>query len=87
MARLDFLDDSQLVIDEHWRAEVSLERSRLLEESREQNGFFSFYYVLFIDSAEREMALCSEFRTFMENTGPETHQERDTPEQLIPYTK
>lgn len=39
LARLNLLDDSQLVIDKHRRAEVSLERSRLMEESRKQNSF------------------------------------------------
>lgn len=41
LARLNFLDDRELVIDEHRRAEVSLESSRLMEESRKQNYFFA----------------------------------------------
>lgn len=47
LAWLDFLDDRQLVIDEHWWAKVSLERSRLMEERRKEN-LLSLHYFLFI---------------------------------------
>lgn len=40
LAWLNFLDDSQLVIDEHRRAEVSLECSRLMEGRTEHKGFY-----------------------------------------------
>lgn len=53
LAWLSFLDDRQLVVDEHRRAEVSLERPRLTDERREQNSF-SFHY-LFIDRATASM--------------------------------
>lgn len=40
LAWLNFLDDSQLVSDEHRRAEVSLECSRLMEGRTEHKGFY-----------------------------------------------
>lgn len=55
LAWLNFLDDSQLVIDEHRRAEVSLECSRLMEESRKQKDYFSCYCFLYTDLAKRKM--------------------------------
>lgn len=48
LAWLNFLHHRQLVVDEHGRAEVSLERSRLMKESRKQNGFFSSHHFLFM---------------------------------------
>lgn len=57
LAWLNLLDDSQLVADDHRRAEVSLERSRLMEESRRQNDFLSLHFFLYIDSARGKMGL------------------------------
>lgn len=58
---LDFLDDRQLVTDEHRWAEVSLECSRLMEEGRKENHF-SFHYFLYIYwSAGGKVAPCGDF--------------------------
>lgn len=47
LARLNFLDDRQLVVDEHRRAEVSLECSGLMEESREQSFSVSITFLAY----------------------------------------